>query len=125
KAVLRAMKSDGADCKVKLDRLQFECSEDPRGALRELPGFEPGRSVFPRRHHNDSEVAYGHAQWFKHSSSAIKFNIEGDPQRRFLSPWRVTVVGDDFSGLPKQRVMEILAVIPGFKLTLVEIAFDF
>jgi hypothetical protein len=124
-AVLRAMKSDGADCKVKLDRLQFECSEDPSGALRELPGFEPGRSVFPRRHHNDREVAYGHAQWFKHSSSGTKFNIEGNPQRPFLSPWRVTVVGDDFSGLPKQRTMEILAVIPGFKLTLLEIAFDF
>lgn len=124
-ATLREMKSNGVDCVVKLDRLQVECREDPRPGLRELPGYKRGHSVYPRMHYNDRELGYAWAQWFQRTRSGTKFNIEGQPRRGYLSPWRVTLVADDSTGLTGKQVRAVLKVIPDFKLTLVEIAFDF
>jgi hypothetical protein len=69
---------------------------------------------------------YTRAHWFGRRSSDMKFSIESKPRERWMAPFRVTLYADDKSGLLPEEVSAVLELLlAGFKLTLVEIAFDF
>jgi len=108
-----------------LDRLRFVCDADPVPALRVLPGFHPGRSVFPRRQNPAWFRPYGHGQWFHAEKSRMQFYIESDRTEGWLAPYSVTLIADDRTGLLPEEVLAILEVMPTARLTMVELAIDF
>jgi hypothetical protein len=55
----------------------------------------------------------------------MKMLIESEPREAWLPPYRVTLYADDRTGLLPDEVFAVLEVLPGFKLTLLELAFDF
>jgi hypothetical protein len=56
----------------------------------------------------------------------MKFCIESQRRVGWIAPYRVTLIADDKIGLLPGQVFSVLELLPGrFKLTLVEIAFDF
>jgi hypothetical protein len=115
----------GKDCMAILDRLRFVCDADPVPALRVLPGFHPGRSVFPRRQNPAWFQPYGHGQWFQSEQSKMKFYVESDRREGWLAPYSVTLIADDRTGLLPEEVLAILEVMPTARLTMVELAIDF
>jgi hypothetical protein len=115
----------GKECMAILDRLRFVCDADPVPALRMLPGFHPGRSVFPRRQNPAWFRPYGHGQWFQAEKSKMQFYVESDRREGWLAPYSVTLIADDRTGLLPEEVFAILEVIPNAKLTMVELAIDF
>ena len=112
-------------CVVKLDRYQMVCSQDPTAALRGIPGYQPQPNRFPRQKGDGRFQPYGCSQWFWNMKSQMKFYIESDKREGWLSPYRVTLVADDQTGLTPEEVFGILEVLPEFKLTMLEVAFDF
>jgi hypothetical protein len=126
KTIARKFHSDaGKDCMAILDRLRFVCDEDPVPALRVLPGFRPGRSVFPRRQNSEWFQPYGHGQWFRAEKSRMQFYVESDRTEGWLAPYSVTLIADDRTGLLPEEVFAILEVMPTARLTMVELAIDF
>lgn len=56
----------------------------------------------------------------------MKLCIESQPRVGWIPPYRITLIADDKMGLLPEEVFAVLEMLAnGFKLTLVEIAFDF
>jgi hypothetical protein len=110
---------------VKLDRLQLYCDRNPTAALMRVPGFKSLRGHRIDRPANGRFQAYGHVHWFECRTSGMKFLIESEPREAWLPPYRVTLYADDRTGLLPSEIFSVLEVLPDFKMTLVELAFDF
>jgi hypothetical protein len=63
--------------------------------------------------------------WFESRTSGTKFLIESERREAWLLPYRLTLYADDRTGLPPDEVFSVLEVLPDFRMTLVEVAFDF
>jgi hypothetical protein len=116
---------DATSCLVRLDRMQLVLVENPSQQLRGLPGYRrfPSRRI--RRKPGQRFFPYGRAQWFWNEESEMKFAIESEPQKPWLVPYRLTLIADDRTGLQPNEVFGILELLPNFKLTTLEVAFDF
>ena len=55
----------------------------------------------------------------------MKFLVESDRREAWLPPYRLTLYADDRTGLLPNEVFGVLEVLPDFRLTIVELAFDF
>jgi len=112
-------------CVVRLDRVQLVLVQNPTPLLRDLPGFRrfPSRRI--RRKPGQRFFPYGRAQWFWGMKSAMKFAIESEAQKPWLAPYRLTLIAEDRTGLLPSEVFSVLELLPDFKLTTIEIAFDF
>lgn len=112
-------------CVVRLDRMQLVLAQNPTPLLRDLPGFRrfPSRRI--RRKPCQRFFPYGRAQWFWGKKSAMKFAIESEPQKPWLVPYRLTLIADDRTGLLPSEVFSVFELLLDFKLTTLEIAFDF
>jgi hypothetical protein len=117
--------SSGRECVVILDRLRFLCDENPTEALRGLRGFRSLQGHRINRTGPESFQPYGRVHWFRRKGSAMKFCVDSERLEEFLAPYRVTLYADDRTGLLPGEVLSILQVMPGVKLTMVELAFDF
>jgi hypothetical protein len=116
---------DDAECLIRLDRAQGMCDQDPTYLLMGVAGFHGGASRPLRRPMNGAFQPYGRAQWFHSLRSEAKFVIESERRERFLSPYRLTFVADDSTGLLPREVFSALEVVPNFQLTMAEVAIDF
>lgn len=112
-------------CLVRLDRMQFVLVENPGPLLRDLRGFRRFPSRWIKKKPNQKFLPYKRAQWFWSKTSLMKFAIESDRQKPWLVPYRITLIADDRTGLLPGEVFSILELLPDFKLTTLEIAFDF
>lgn len=112
-------------CVVKLDRMQIVLQQNPSPALRDLPAFRRFPSHWIRRKPGQKFLPYKRAQWFWSERSSMKFAIECEPLEPWLAPYRLTLIADDWTGLRPVEIFSILELIPDFKLTTLEIAFDF
>ena len=112
-------------CVVRLDRLQFYCDQNPTASLRGIPGFKskPGHRIKPPAERRFQP--YGYVRWFESRTSAMKFLVESDRREAWLPPYRLTLYADDRTGLLPNEVFSVLEVLPDFRLTIVELAFDF
>jgi hypothetical protein len=110
---------------VKLDRLQFYCDQNPTKGLMAVQGFKSvrGHRIAPPK--NGEFRAYDWVHWFKSRKSGMKFLIESQRREAWLRPYRLTLYADDRTGLLPDEVFSVLEVLPDFKLTMVELAFDF
>jgi len=121
----QARLAPGTQCVVRLDRLQLVCIENPRPALRDIPGFVRGCSRRIKRRPRTTFQPYGRAQWFWSEKSGMKFAIECEPLHPWIAPYRLTLIADDRSGLGPREVFRIIELLPKFKLTTLELALDF
>jgi hypothetical protein len=55
----------------------------------------------------------------------MKFLIESDRREAWLRPYRVTLYADDRTGLLPSEVFSVLEVLSDFRMTMMELAFDF
>ena len=112
-------------CVTKLDRSQLYCDENPTDVLMGIPGF---KSLTGHRIHTPTDgrfQPYGWVHWFKSRTSGMKFLIESERREAWLPPYRLTLYADDHTGLLPTEVFSVLEVLPNFRMTLLELAFDF
>ena len=108
----------------KLDRLRLSLAQNPTEAFLDHPVFHSLGGH--RLKKSDRFQPYTQAHWFEHRTSGMKFSIESKPPMRWIPPYRITLFGDDKTGLLPEEVFGVLELlVGGFKLTLVEIALDF
>jgi hypothetical protein len=112
-------------CVAKLDRLQGYCRLDPTPALRGTPGFKSGQAHRIRPPADGRFQAFSRVQWFERGTSGMKFLIESERREAWLPPYRLTFYADDRTGLLPDEVFVVLEVLPDFRLTMMELAFDF
>jgi hypothetical protein len=62
---------------------------------------------------------------FRSVSGDAQIVLQYEPVARWLQPWRLTITGDDRTGITPKQIQAVLAVCGNHKLSLVEIAFDF
>ena len=112
-------------CVVRLDRMQLVLVQNPSPRLRGLPGFRRFPSHWVKKKPNQNFFPYKRVQWFWSMSSSMKFLIESEAQKPWLVPYRLTLIADDRTGLLPGEVFSVLELLPDFKLTTLEVAFDF
>jgi hypothetical protein len=112
-------------CMAKLDRTQGYCLSNPTAALRGVPGFDAGRGHRIDPPTDGRFQAYGYVRWFERCTSTMKFLVESDRREAWLPRYRLTLYADDRTGLLPDEVFSVLEVLPDFKLTMLELAFDF
>jgi hypothetical protein len=112
-------------CVAKLDRIQGYCRQNPTAAVRGIPGFKsiPGHRINPPAHGRFQP--YGYVHWFESCSSGMKLLVESARREAWLPPYRLTLYADDRTGLLPSEVFAVLEVLPDFRLSLLELAFDF
>jgi hypothetical protein len=112
-------------CSAKLDRFQFYCDEDPSHQLMGVPRFKSQPSHFIRPYEEGRFQPYGRVQWFEDKRSSMKFVVESKRREPWLPAYRVTLFADDRTGLLPEELFAVLEVIPIFKVSTIEMAFDF
>jgi hypothetical protein len=112
-------------CEVKLDRQQLYCVQNPTAALMAVPSFKSLTGHQINRPADGRFQPYGWVHWFENRTSGMKFLIESERREAWLPPYRLTLYADDRTGLLPDEVFSVLEVLPDFKLTLLELAFDF
>jgi len=112
-------------CAAKADRIQGYCRQDPTAALNGVPGFKrlTGHRIKPPT--DDRFQAYGYVRWFQSRTSGMKFLIESARREAWLLPYRLTMYAGDKTGLLPDEVFGVLEVLPDFRMTMLEVAFDF
>ena len=55
----------------------------------------------------------------------MKFCLESHPREAWLPSHRISLFADDQSGLLPAEVFAVLESLPHFKMTMIELAFDF
>jgi hypothetical protein len=112
-------------CVAKADRIQGYIRSYPTAALRGILGFKAGRGHRINRPTDRRFQAYGYVQWFESRTSRMKFLIESMRRELWLPPYRLTLYADDHTGLLPEEVFSVFEVLPDFRMTLLELAFDF
>lgn len=112
-------------CGVKLDRQQLYCVQNPTAALTAVPGFKSMTGHRINRPADGRFQAYGRVHWFESRTSGMKLLLECERREAWLPPYRLTLYADDRTGLLPDEVFRVLEVLPDFRMTMLELAFDF
>ena len=115
---------EGSECVVRLDRLQGYSVKDPTPTLTDVPGFQ-GSPMRRLRRVNDKFQPYACVQWFQSTRNGAKFVVDSERMHRFVDPFRITFFADDVDGLLRSEIFRVLELVPDFRMTMVELAFDF
>jgi hypothetical protein len=111
------------NCQIRLDRLVVGVPDKPSGGLPQPKGFKRVGDTLVRP--QGAIATYGRVRRFVSKSSSCKISIQYDRQAPWL-PWcRITLIGDDWTGLTLEEIESALAEVPDHRISLVELAFDF
>lgn len=118
------MKSGSSGCRprVRLDRLQL-AAWCRRKQLPKLEGFHLVRDIFVRR--QTTVATYGRCRQYQSRSSETKIFWQYQRQAPWLADWRITLVGDDRTGLLLHHLEEVLRHCAQHRLLMLELALDF
>jgi hypothetical protein len=111
-------------CEVKLDRQQLYCVQNPTAALMAVSGFKSLTRHRINRPADGRFQAYGRVHWFESRASGMKRLLESERREAWLLPYRVTLYADDATGLLPDEVFGVLELLPDFRMTMMELAFD-
>jgi hypothetical protein len=114
------------DWRVVLDRVGIGCNCDPAPILAGVSNFVPLPAKvmkhFPRRKFR----AYSRLQWWRDKTSGTELLVESWRTKHFIRwPYRLTFIADDGTGLLPRQVFRVIELLPQFRMTMLEIAFDF
>jgi hypothetical protein len=112
-------------CVAKLDRTQGYCSLDPTPALKGIPGLMSGQGHRVRPPRDGRFQAYSRVHRWESRTSEMKLLLESERREAWLPPYRVTLYADDRTGLLPDEVFGVLEVLQDFRMTVLELAFDF
>jgi hypothetical protein len=125
RTLLRMTKNpEGSECVARLDRLQGYCVKNPTSALTDVPGFQ-GSPIRRLRRVSDKFQPYACVQWFQSTRNGAKFVVDSERMHGFVDPFRITFFADDVDGLLRSEIFRVLELVPDFRMTMVELAFDF
>ena len=108
---------------ARLDRVQFVSWAKPRQQLPAIPGFVVGWDTFVRSQTTVS--TYARCREYVSLVNDTKMYWQYARQKGWLMPWKVTMVGDDKSGLSRDEVERVLKHCHLYRFLTVEIAIDF
>ena len=115
------MKNSGP-CEIRLDRLGIMLPRNESG-LPEPNGFRTVTDTFLRP--QGAIATYRRVRRLASNNSACKIAMQYEPLVPWL-PWaRITMNGDDRTGLTLKQTTSVLIDAPNYSIALVEIAFDF
>jgi hypothetical protein len=105
-------------CNCKSDRMVLTTQNPPWRVLEDLDY----RSRPPQRLWNRN---YRLVSRLKGKKSIREINVEHEPNAAWLSPYRITIIPGDDTGVEVQDFRSIQEILPDFKIVVMEIAFDF
>jgi hypothetical protein len=115
-----------AACVVKLDRLVFVSPRIGRQAIRTLPsipGFKITRDTIVRKR---AKIAtYRRVRAMENSATGTKLYVQYSRAHGWLKPIRVTVVGNDATGILWPDLKNIGDAFGDILIRTIELAFDF
>ena len=111
------------NCQVRLDRLIVGVPDALADGPPEPRGF---KRIADYRVRPQGKIAtYARVQKFKSERNACQVSIQYQQQAPWV-PWcRITMIGDDRTGLTLEEIQNVLADCPDHQISLVELAFDF
>jgi hypothetical protein len=111
------------NCQIRLDRLVVGVPDKPSDGLPQPKGFKRVGDTLVRP--QGAIKTYERVRRFVSKSSSCKISIQYGRQAPWL-PWcRITLIGDDRSGLTLEEIKSVLVDVPDHKISLLELAFDF
>jgi len=112
-------------CECRLDRLEVTASEMDESLVLAIPGFRQGRNHYLRRKNPKDFLPYGRRTEYMTNGSISQVVVLSEPSISHIAPCKVTLIARDEVGLEPKDVLSVLELLPGAKVVLVEIAFDF
>lgn len=113
----------GPSCQLRLDRMVVGVPHMLQHGLPQPKGFK--RVMDTRVRPQGAIATYGRVRRFESESSSCKISIQYKRQAPWL-PWcRITLIGDDRTGLTLDEVQSILVDVPDHTISVLELAFDF
>jgi hypothetical protein len=111
------------NCQVRLDRMVVGVPDKPSDGLPQPKGFKQVQDTRVRP--QGAIATYGRVRRFESKTSSCKISIQYDRQAPWL-PWcRITLIGDDRTGLTLDEIKSVLVDVPDHRISLLELAFDF
>jgi hypothetical protein len=124
KSVGKLFETRDARCTARLDRIRVVSGiSGITGKPPSLPGFRIVRDSFVAQ--QTTTRTYLRCRQLICNETGTRVYWQYFPQRRWLRPWRITIIGDDRSGLKELELARILPLCPKNELILAELAFDF
>ena len=109
--------------RVGPDRLQLFAGPYASPTPPEIPGYSLVRDSFVRR--QTSRMTYARVRINVNRYSGTRLFLQYWPQLPGLSPFEMTVVGNDSRSLSLQELLRSFEAFEKYRLLLLELAFDF
>lgn len=119
----KILENTASFCEVRLDRLVLNGTPNNCGHTFGLIGFKRLRDHRVRR--QGKIPTYSRVCVFRSVVGDAQVVLQYEPVARWLQPWRLTITGDDRTGITTTQIEAVLALCLNYKLSLVELAFDF
>lgn len=111
-------------CHCGLDRLAITGEGIPDEEILTIPGTHRTKKHLLRRK-GEKFLPYGRKTEFTTTGTIRQMVVLSDPQMPHIAKCKMTLIARDHNGLKPQDVLSVLELLPGAKLVLVELAFDF
>ena len=112
-------------CHAGLDRLAMISDAISDDAILEIPGTRRTKKQLLRHDAQNNFLPYGRKTVFTTKGSIREIVVLSEPQMPHIAKCKVTLMARNRFGLQRRHVMDVLERLPGAKLVLVELAFDF
>ena len=113
---------DGS-CVAGLDRLILNAVARGKHGIQNVPGYERVSDFIP---HRQGKIAtYGRLRKLRSIEDSSKIDVQYKPRVPWVSPLRVTMIGDDETGLTLEQIESVTRQCQRHTFSLVELAFDF
>ena len=110
-------------CQVKLDRLIFTAVPRDKAGIGNVAGF---RRVSDFRPQPQAKLrTYERVLKLRCTTTSCEIVVQHDPQLPWLAPVRITIIGDDLTGVTPEVIEGVISQCHHHTITLVELAFDF
>jgi hypothetical protein len=110
-------------CQARLDRLIFTAVPRDKAGIKNVPGFKRVSDFIPQP--QGKVRTYSRVSKFRSTTSSCQIVVQYDPQLPWLAPSRITIIGDDATGITLEDIEGVISQCHHHTLTLVELAVDF
>ncbi len=107
---------------AKLDRVQI-AAQTRQGKLPPIPGFQTLKDHFIRAQTVLS--MFSRVRQCQNPRSGTQIFLQYRPLRPWLPPAKLTIIGDDLTGLERPELERVVEAFADYRLLLVEVALDF
>jgi hypothetical protein len=108
---------------VRLDRVQLVSWASPQHRPPQLEGYKLIRDSFVRC--QTTTATYARSRQYQSITNDTKIFWQYNRLRGWLTPWKITIVGDDKKGLSYEEITNVLKHCRYYRFLVVELAFDF